>query len=145
MHERNSLGSCRVLACESPPEVIVHTLTMYSLYTLLYGTRSSHTLGKPFLNFATDNEQLSLVQEALNSEVYVFLSDVETDVWPEGTVRNLTQTSARWLITRGEHGADEVSQSSTQSLPPHKVASLPSVTRLASSLSWQLDQAQCSL
>ena len=64
------------------------------------------------------------MQEALNSEVYVFLSDVETDVWPQGTVANLTQQSARWLITRGEHGADEVSHKGMQSLPPYKVRHL---------------------
>lgn len=61
------------------------------------------------------------MQEALNSEVYVFLSDVETDVWPQGTVGNLTLQSARWLITRGEHGADEFSHKGTQHLPPYKV------------------------
>lgn len=64
------------------------------------------------------------VQDALNSEVYVFLSDVETDVWPDGTVGNLTLQSARWLVTRGAEGADEFSHKGMQHLPPYKVGPL---------------------
>lgn len=66
----------------------------------------------------------SSLLEALNSEVYVFLSDVETDIWPQGTVGNLTLQSARWLITRGEHGADEFSHKGMHHLPPYKVDSV---------------------
>lgn len=66
-------------------------------------------------------EPSHLLIEALNSEVYVFLSDVETDVWAVGTVANLTQQSARWLVTRGEHGAEEFSHGSMQHLAPYKV------------------------
>ena len=39
--------------------------------------------------------------------VSVFLSDVETDPWPAGNVSVLAARSARWLVTRGEFGADE--------------------------------------
>lgn len=60
-------------------------------------------------------------QEALGPEVYVFLSDVETDVWSNGTVADLSRQSAKWLVTRGEAGADEFSQGLMQHLPPHKV------------------------
>lgn len=61
------------------------------------------------------------MQEALGPETYVFLSDVETDVWSAGTVANLSQDSARWLITRGEHGADEFDHGLMHHHPPYKV------------------------
>ena len=51
----------------------------------------------------------------------MFLSDVETDVWADGTLANLTQQSARWLVTRGELGADEHTAAGMLHLPPHKV------------------------
>ena len=37
----------------------------------------------------------------------MFLSDVETDVWPNGTVDGLAQRSERFVVTRGSEGADE--------------------------------------
>lgn len=37
----------------------------------------------------------------------VFLSDVETDGWPDDTVQRLAAQSDRWLVTRGEFGAHE--------------------------------------
>ena len=46
-------------------------------------------------------------QAALGPRTTVFLSDVETEVWAPGTVRALAERSARWLVTLGEHGADE--------------------------------------
>ena len=61
------------------------------------------------------------VQDSLSPHVSVFLSDVETDIWPSGTVTNLTQQSARWLITRGELGADEFTHSGMHHFPPYKV------------------------
>ncbi len=61
------------------------------------------------------------VQEALGPRTSVFLSDVETDVWPPGMVDKLASRSARWLITRGEFGADEVVANATVHLPPEKV------------------------
>lgn len=61
------------------------------------------------------------VQEALGPRTSVFLSDVETDVWPPGLVNELAGRSARWLITRGEFGADEVVGNSSVHLPPEKV------------------------
>lgn len=60
-------------------------------------------------------------QAALGPQTSVFLSDVETDVWAPGTVANLSLQSARWLVTRGELGADEVTGGETVSLPPEKV------------------------
>ena len=61
------------------------------------------------------------MQAALGPRTSVFLSDVETDVWPEGTVQDLSLKSARWLVTRGELGADEVVQGTSTQLPPEKV------------------------
>lgn len=46
---------------------------------------------------------------------------MEADAWPPGTVANLSMQSARWLITRGEMGADEVIQGALTQLPPEKV------------------------
>ena len=68
-----------------------------------------------------DSNSPSSLQEALGPEVYVFLSDVETDVWANGTVSDLSRQSAKWLVTRGEAGADEFSHGTMQHLPPYKV------------------------
>ncbi len=43
------------------------------------------------------------------------------DPWPPTNVTALAQRSARWLVTRGEHGADEVTAAGTVSLPAEKV------------------------
>ena len=69
-------------------------------------------------------------QAALGPRTTVFLSDVETDVWGPGTVANLSMHSARWLVTRGELGADEVTNGVLTHLPPEKVqfCTLPSRT-----------------
>ncbi len=40
----------------------------------------------------------------------VFLSDVETDPWSDGTLVNMSRTCTRVLVTRGEQGADEYVQ-----------------------------------
>lgn len=61
------------------------------------------------------------MQEALGPRTSVFLSDVETDVWAPGLVNELASRSARWLITRGEFGADEVVGNASVHLPPEKV------------------------
>ena len=45
------------------------------------------------------------------------------DPWPPANVTALAQRSARWLVTRGEHGADEVTAAGTVSLPAEKVGS----------------------
>ena len=66
-------------------------------------------------------ERRLCLQGALGPQVTVFLSDVETDVWADGTLANLTQQSARWLVTRGELGADEHTAAGMLHLPPHKV------------------------
>jgi hypothetical protein len=52
----------------------------------------------------------------------VFLSDVETEVWAAGTVTALAARSARWLVTRGEQGADEwlPGQNASRRLPAQK-------------------------
>lgn len=51
----------------------------------------------------------------------MFLSDVETDPWPAGTVESLAARSARWVITRGEDGAEEFTAAGRVHLPPVKV------------------------
>lgn len=53
----------------------------------------------------------------------MFLSDVETEVWAPGTVRALAARSARWLVTLGEHGADEwlPGANASRRLPAQKV------------------------
>lgn len=66
-----------------------------------------------------------MVQAALGPRTSVFLSDVETDVWPQGTVEELSLRSARWLVTRGELGADEVVRRTLTQLPPEKVPPSP--------------------
>jgi hypothetical protein len=62
------------------------------------------------------------LQEALGPRTAVFLSDVETDAWPPGLVNELASRSARWLITRGEFGADEVANNASTHLPPEKAS-----------------------
>ena len=52
----------------------------------------------------------------------MFLSDVETDTWPPGLLDELAARSARWLITRGEHGAHEYANRESVHLPPEKVS-----------------------
>jgi hypothetical protein len=44
---------------------------------------------------------------ALGPATSLFLSDVETDAWPNGTVATLAARTARFLLTRGKDGADE--------------------------------------
>lgn len=62
-------------------------------------------------------------QDALSSETSVFLSDVETDVWPKGSTEAIANSAARLLVTRGESGADEFLSSEPTPLhhPPFKV------------------------
>ena len=48
------------------------------------------------------------------------MSDVETDPWPAGNISALAARSARWLVTRGEFGADEY-------LPSGNITHLPAV------------------
>lgn len=52
----------------------------------------------------------------------MFLSDVETDGWRPGLLDELAGRSARWLITRGEHGAHEYSDGTSVHLPPEKAS-----------------------
>jgi hypothetical protein len=59
-----------------------------------------------------------LLQDGLGPSVSVFLSDVETDAWPEGTVQAVAAASARLVVTKGEHGADELSPGGTVSRIP---------------------------
>jgi hypothetical protein len=49
--------------------------------------------------------------EGLGPQVSLFLSDVETDSWPNGTVEQLAGRSARLVVTQGEQGAVEYDQS----------------------------------
>lgn len=62
-------------------------------------------------------------QAALGPRTTVFLSDVEADVWAPGTVPALAARSARWLVTLGEHGADEwlPGANTSRRLPAQKV------------------------
>lgn len=57
---------------------------------------------------------------ALGPSVSVFLSDVETDPWPQGNIKGLASKSARWLVTRGDQGAHEFS-------PDGNITHLPAV------------------
>lgn len=65
---------------------------------------------------------LVIMQDALGPRTSVFLSDVETDTWPRGQLDELAARSARWLITRGEHGAHEYANGESVHLPPEKVS-----------------------
>lgn len=60
------------------------------------------------------------LQKALGPTVSVFLSDVETDPWPAGNISALAAQSARWLVTRGEFGADEYSDGNVTHHPAVK-------------------------
>ena len=53
------------------------------------------------------------VQDAVTPQTSIFLSDVETDVWPKGTVARLAALSNRFVVTRGELGADVFSSDNT--------------------------------
>jgi hypothetical protein len=48
--------------------------------------------------------------DGLGPQVSLFLSDVETDSWPNGTVELLAARTARFLVTQGEKGAVEYDQ-----------------------------------
>ena len=61
------------------------------------------------------------LQAGLGLQTSVFLSDVEADGWAPGTVANLSARSARWLVTRGELGADEIVDGQLTVLHPEKV------------------------
>ena len=61
------------------------------------------------------------LQAALGPRTSVFLSDVETSTWSTETVPRLASKSARWLVTRGEFGADEVTAEGMQHLEAEKV------------------------
>lgn len=62
----------------------------------------------------------SQLEAALNPRVSVFLSDVETQPWANGTLQALAAKSARFLVTRGELGADEWSAQGVVNVPPAK-------------------------
>lgn len=68
----------------------------------------------------------SWAQESLGPRTLVFLSDVETDVWPAGTLERLAAGSAGWLVTRGEQGADHLTPSSFVHMPAVEVWHPPS-------------------
>ncbi|KAL4452411.1 hypothetical protein ABPG75_008073 [Micractinium tetrahymenae] len=47
------------------------------------------------------------LEQALGPSTLVFLSDVETEVWRNGTVEGLAARTRAFLVTRGGEGADE--------------------------------------
>ena len=49
----------------------------------------------------------------MTPQTSIFLSDVETDVWPKGSLAKLAAQSDRFVVTRGELGADVFSSDST--------------------------------
>lgn len=52
----------------------------------------------------------------------VFLSDVETDAWPEGSILSVAAASARLVVTKGAQGADEVDpRGGVAAIPPTPV------------------------
>lgn len=74
-------------------------------------------------------EPSPLLEAALSPNVVVFMSDVETDVWPKGEVDRLARSAAGFVVTRGADGADEHTPASTESRaparhPPSKVANV---------------------
>eukprot|EP00899_Mesostigma_viride_P006990 jgi/Mesvir1/16292/Mv13025-RA.1 len=59
---------------------------------------------------------------ALDPRVTVFLSDVEADPWPRGTLEGLLPKVARVVVTRGEQGADILAANrTTLHIPPRPV------------------------
>ncbi|KAK9805593.1 hypothetical protein WJX72_006726 [[Myrmecia] bisecta] len=82
--------------------------------------RGLDAMGKVY-PFKTPSQQLL---DALGPQTSIFLSDVETDVWPPGTVADLAARSARFLVTRGEKGADEVVGDTVTHLPPEQVVAV---------------------
>ena len=58
---------------------------------------------------------------SLRSVPIVHVCTRRQDPWPPANVTVLAQRSARWLVTRGEHGADEITAAGTVSLPAEKV------------------------
>ena len=58
--------------------------------------------------------------DSRNSLVTLFAAVIQ-DPWPAGSITALAQRSARWLVTRGEHGAHEMTASGTSILPAEKV------------------------
>ena len=53
------------------------------------------------------------MQDAVTPQTSIFLSDVETDVWPPGSLAKLAAQSDRFIVTRGELGADVFSSDNT--------------------------------
>jgi len=49
-----------------------------------------------------------MLKRALGPNVFVFLSDVETDVWDKDALGNVAKHCNRVLVTRGRAGADEL-------------------------------------
>ena len=80
-------------------------------------------MGKVKLHDVSNCIEPGFRQAALGPRTTVFLSDVETEVWAPGTVRALAARSARWLVTLGEHGADEwlPAANASRRLPAQKV------------------------
>lgn len=92
-------GTGRVVSHKQPSELLTvgfctfNTFYFYTLSTL------STVSTLPANHFV-------YTQASLHPGVTVFLSDVETDPWAEGTLANLSR-QARIIVTRGEQGADE--------------------------------------
>lgn len=65
------------------------------------------------------------MMDAAHPSAFVYLSDVETDVWQNGTLESLVQKTKRFIVTRGRYGADEWNPSRRQTpvrLAPYSVS-----------------------
>jgi hypothetical protein len=95
---------------------------------------SQGTLAQPLTDCANGKFQSCIhgVQDSLGPRTVVFLSDVETDVWTAGTVEQLAGVSSRWLVTRGEDGADELTPRGFTHLPAVEVGPCSHLSHLLS-------------
>lgn len=59
--------------------------------------------------------------DSLGPSTLVFLSDVETEVWANGTVAELAARTSRFLVTRGKDGADEWRRGALRHVPVWEV------------------------
>lgn len=71
------------------------------------------------------NEPSPELLASLNNRVTVFLSDVETDVWPPDAVSKVARQSQHLIITRGGAGADQHTPHNPEvpkTFPPYEIA-----------------------
>ncbi|KAL6766266.1 hypothetical protein ACKKBG_A35340 [Auxenochlorella protothecoides x Auxenochlorella symbiontica] len=90
----------------------------HALALMAQGLQRSLDAGKKVVPLHQPSPQLLA---ALGPSTTVYLSDVETDAWPPGTIEGLAARTARFLVTRGALGADDHERGRRTRRPPFPV------------------------